>query len=367
MGTAPPPQAEVLHPARVVVGDACGVAHDEGADLVLDGEGDDLLGGLVLGLMDATAMAGFDPPQAGPVAAPAPRPALPRLRRAAGGRGLPCLLILEVQVALGAERPPRDQQPGALGDNGVGVDDAKVDPGHPTWVQVVVLDGDGGGDRQPQPPTVREQGDRADLLRRIWDRAGKANPQLGLALGDRQPYSPSFDSEPRVTEADRDQAAFAPREPGLFSLTAALGGLEPGVAVAAQHRPRADDRQLPERPRSGQLAAKLLVAGNWWSALLHALSVAVEQPRPHVPGRPQQPVAASGLPAGGPQSDRRGAEHQARIGAGLRHVEPMFDSVGLPVKACSPFCGQPTLNVRNGKPSIVGCAVQTANGPRWFR
>jgi hypothetical protein len=60
-----------------------------------------------------------------------------------------------VEVVLGADGSPRHQQACLLGDHGVGVDDAKVDSGHPIGVQVVVLlDGDGGGDRQPQPSTV---------------------------------------------------------------------------------------------------------------------------------------------------------------------------------------------------------------------
>jgi hypothetical protein len=37
---------------------------------VLDGEGDHLLGRLMLGLVDATAMASFDPPQASQMAPP---------------------------------------------------------------------------------------------------------------------------------------------------------------------------------------------------------------------------------------------------------------------------------------------------------
>jgi hypothetical protein len=74
------------------------------------------------------------------------------------------LLILQVQPVLGAERPPRHQQPRLLGDDRVGMDDAKVDPGHPTRIQVMALDRHRGGDRQPQPPTIGQQGDRPDLL-----------------------------------------------------------------------------------------------------------------------------------------------------------------------------------------------------------
>jgi hypothetical protein len=125
---------------------------------VLHGECDHLRGGLMLGLVDATAVAVLGTTNPRPVAAPAPRPALPGLGCAAGGLGLPCLLILEMQVTLGAERPARHQQPRLLGHHHVGVDDPEIHPGDPTRVQVVVLlDGDGGGDRQPQPPAIGQQ------------------------------------------------------------------------------------------------------------------------------------------------------------------------------------------------------------------
>jgi hypothetical protein len=106
VGAAPLPQPPVLHPARILLGNAVGVAHDEGPDLMLDGEGDDLLGGLMVGVVDAAAMASFGTPQAGSVAAPATRPALPRRGRPPGGLGLAVLLIGTVQVALGADGSP---------------------------------------------------------------------------------------------------------------------------------------------------------------------------------------------------------------------------------------------------------------------
>jgi hypothetical protein len=160
VGASPRPQPEVVHPTYIAVGDSLRVAHQQGADALLDGEGDDLLGGLVLGLVDAAAMPRLDPPQAGPVAAPPPGAALPRLRCASGGLGLPRLLIRKMQPVLGAERPPRHQQPRLLGGDRVGMDDPQVHPGHPTRIQVMVLDRHRGGDRQPQPPTISQQGDR---------------------------------------------------------------------------------------------------------------------------------------------------------------------------------------------------------------
>jgi hypothetical protein len=43
----------------------------------VDGEGDDLLGRLMMGVVDAAAMARLSAAQPGPVAAPAAGPALP--------------------------------------------------------------------------------------------------------------------------------------------------------------------------------------------------------------------------------------------------------------------------------------------------
>ena len=168
------------------------------------------------------------------------------------------------------------------------MNDAKVHPGHLPPIQVMLLDGDGGGVRQPQPPTIGQQRDRADLLGRIGQRAGQPHPQRRMALGDRQPHSLALDGEGAVVEADRDQGTLAPREPGILpARLVTLGGLEPGVAVALEHRPCAHRRQLPERARLGQLTAQRLVPGDWLLALLVALPVGIQQPGPDVPGRPQ--------------------------------------------------------------------------------
>jgi len=71
VGAAPLPQPPVLHPARILLGDALGIAHHEGSDAVLDGEGDHLLGGLMVGVVDAAAMASFGTPQVCSMALPA--------------------------------------------------------------------------------------------------------------------------------------------------------------------------------------------------------------------------------------------------------------------------------------------------------
>jgi hypothetical protein len=93
VGAAPPPHAEVLHSTGIPVGDALRIAHHQGAHLVLEGKGNDFLGGLVLGLVDTAAVAGLDPPHASPVAAPTPRPGLSPGWRSPGGLGLTGLLV----------------------------------------------------------------------------------------------------------------------------------------------------------------------------------------------------------------------------------------------------------------------------------
>jgi hypothetical protein len=154
VGAAPLLQPPVLHRTRILVCDPLRVAHQQGPDALLDGEGDDLLGGPMLGLVDAAAMAALHAPQAGSVASPAPRAALSRLGMAAGGVGLACLLILTVQVALGADGSPGHQQSHVLRHHGIRMDDPQIHPGDLPRVQVMLLDGDGSGDRQPQPSPI---------------------------------------------------------------------------------------------------------------------------------------------------------------------------------------------------------------------
>jgi hypothetical protein len=163
----------------------------------------------------------------------------------------------------------------------------------------MLFDGHGRSDGQPQPPTVMEQGDGADLLGRVGDGAGQPHPQLGAALGDRQPHPPAVQLEGAVVEADRDQGVLAAREAGLLSLTAAFGGLVPGVGVAAQHRPCPDDRELSEAAVAGELAAQGLVVADRRLVVLPAFPVVIQQPGPEVAGGAQQSVAAVGLVAGG--------------------------------------------------------------------
>jgi hypothetical protein len=148
------PQSKVLHPTHIPVGDPAKIANRQGADPLPDGEGDHLLRGLVLGLMDATTMARFDSALPDAMALPTPRPTLPRFRGMTSRVDLACLPVFEVEVALGAERPSRHQEPGLRGGDRVRMDDAKIDTGDPIGIEVLLLDRYGGGDRQPQSSAV---------------------------------------------------------------------------------------------------------------------------------------------------------------------------------------------------------------------
>ena len=164
VGAAPLPQPEVLHPSRIPFGDPAKIANHQGADPLSNGEGDHLLCRLVLGLVDATTMTCFDLALPGAMAPPTPRPTLSGFRGMTSCLCLACLPILEVEVVLGAERPPRYEESSVLGGHRVGMDDAKVDTGDPGRVEVLLLDRDGGGDGQPQSSAVGQQNDRSNLL-----------------------------------------------------------------------------------------------------------------------------------------------------------------------------------------------------------
>ena len=325
-------------------------------------EGDDLAGGLVVGPVDAAAVAGLGSLLGPPIAAPAARPALSGLRSAPGCSGLASLLVLEVQVALGPHRPPRHQQPGVLGHDRVRVDDAKVHPGDLIGVRVVLLNGHRGGDCEPQPACVVEQGHRPDLVGRVGQRAGQPHPQFGMALGDGQPDPPiSSKEEGAVVEPDRDQEAFAAREPGPLPTVVPAGGLEPGIGVPLQYRAGPDHRQLPEAASAGELAAEGLIADHGRVALLASIAVAVQEPGPHVAGRPEQPVAAVGLGGGGPQADAGGAVHHLRSGGADDHLELMFAHACGPVKTGRRLCGGASLNrPRSGQLNQPGQTLLTA-------
>jgi hypothetical protein len=64
-----------------------------------------------------------------------------------------------MKIVLSAQRSARHQQPRLLGRHRVGVDDPKIHPGDPIRVQVgILLDRDGGGDRQATAARHRPAG-----------------------------------------------------------------------------------------------------------------------------------------------------------------------------------------------------------------
>jgi hypothetical protein len=150
VGASPLSSAKVLLPARALAGDALGVADQQGANLVLYSKGDCLLGGFMLGLMDATAMARLHSPQAKPMTAPAPRSVLAKLGSSPCRLGGASLLVAQMQIAFGAKRPTRHQQPRLPDDHRQGMDNARVYRCHPARVQVVLVDGDSRGNCEPK-------------------------------------------------------------------------------------------------------------------------------------------------------------------------------------------------------------------------
>ena len=62
------------------------------------------------------------------------------------------------------------------------MDDAEVHPGYSAGIEMMLLDGDGGGHRQPQPPTIGQQCDCADLLGRVRQGAASRTHSAGWAL-----------------------------------------------------------------------------------------------------------------------------------------------------------------------------------------
>jgi hypothetical protein len=86
----------------------------------------------VLGLADPAPVPRLHQALRPAVPPPPPRPPLPRFRRAPGGGAAAGLGVVVVLAVLGADRPPRHQQPvGVWRGDRVGVDDAQVHPGHP--------------------------------------------------------------------------------------------------------------------------------------------------------------------------------------------------------------------------------------------
>jgi hypothetical protein len=106
--------------------------------------------------MDAATMFGLGLPSPRPVTAPSARALLPRLWAAARRPDLTRLVIAQMQVVLGTNRTAGDQQCRLLDDDRIGVDYAEVNPCHSIGVKVMLLNVDGGGNRQPQLTSLGE-------------------------------------------------------------------------------------------------------------------------------------------------------------------------------------------------------------------
>ena len=132
MADPPCASAVVVPPPGLRLQDAAGVADRQGADAVLNGPGDHLAGGFVLGLANPAAVPRLHHLLAAPVLAPPPRPALPGCGNPAGYRPAAGLGIPQVLVAFGTDRPPRHQQgPPARPGRRIRVNDPHIHPA--TW------------------------------------------------------------------------------------------------------------------------------------------------------------------------------------------------------------------------------------------
>jgi len=149
MDAAPLSQPEVLRTTDVTVSDAPQIADHQGAGPLFDHEGNHLLGRLVVGLMDATTVTSVQLTLPRSVSAPAARASLPALRCLAGCSDLASLAIAQVQIVVGADGAPRNQQSCLLSHDGVGMNDAEINPGHMLWVEIELLNRDRGGNVQP--------------------------------------------------------------------------------------------------------------------------------------------------------------------------------------------------------------------------
>ena len=325
----PVPHPLVMPAVGIQVQDAARVPDRQGADLVVDGPGDDVFGGLVAGLPDPPGVPGLRRPLAAPVLPPPPRPPLTGPGSAGRGGPSPALAVTQVLAVFRADGPAGDQQPlPARPRHGVGVDDAQVHPGHPGPIRGlpgrVDRDGHLGGHVQVQPAGVEAEGHRPDLVPRVRDVPVQPDDQRRAAPGDRDPQPPPVQGERARIPADRDQAPPPARVAGgLVAVLAAPGRGEPGVAVAAQHRPRPGGIQFAERAGAagGQFPAQLPVPGQRRVLPAAAPGGQFQDAAPHVARRPQQPEHPVPLAPGQPQPAPRGAvDHPRRISVTLsRH------------------------------------------------
>jgi hypothetical protein len=328
----PVPGPLIVMPPRVLVQDAARVADRQRPDPVLHRPRHDGLGGLMLGLPDPPQVPGLSVPLPALVPPPAARPALPRPGGAAGRGPGAALAVAQVLPALGADGPSGDQQPLISGaGDGVGVDDAQVHARDPRGVGPGSLrvgrHGDLGGHVQVQAAGVEPEGHRPDLTGSVGHVPVQANQQRRAPSGGREAQHPPVQGERARVPADGHKAAPPPREPRRgVPRPAPRGGREPGVGVAAQHRPGPDAVELAEgaRPRRRQFPAQFLVARQRGALAAAPPPVQLQHGAPHIARRPQQPEQPVPLGAGHPQPAPGGPVHRRRrIPLTFSRHEPM--------------------------------------------
>lgn len=189
---------------------------------------------------------------------------------------------MQVQPALGADRSTGHQHPGLLGHDGIRMNDAEINPGYSTAIQIVLRTWHDRRDREPQQASFREQRDGADLLCWVRDGSSQSDPELRTPLGHWQTHPLSVQLEDTVVEAHRNQGAFAPWEPGILASSPTLGRLKPGAGITPHYRSGSDSGQLTEAASASEFLAQCLVADDRWPTLVLALPVGVDEPRPDV-------------------------------------------------------------------------------------
>ena len=324
MGAAPGVRhPAILDAAGLPLGDALGVADDEGADVVALRPGDHGPGRLVVGLADSATVAGLGSTLGGSKLSPTPRPPLTAPRGFPGHLSLPNLGVGEVQALLGPDRPSRDEQGMGRSGDGEGVDDPGVDPGHL---------GTGarchrhlGRDVEDQAPGVAEQGDRADLIGGVGEGSGQAQPQPGDHTGHRQSHPAVLELEGPLVVAQRHQVSAASRVAAPLATAFPFGRLHAGVGVAAQDRAQRRSRELADA-HPGGFPAELLVGEEGLCPPPKANRIQLDQGGPDVAPGPEQSEAAPALGRGEAQGDPSGAVDDGRaIGWALaRHVRTLL-------------------------------------------
>ena len=248
VGAAPLAQPQVMRCTRVVLRDAFGVADDQGADVAVDRPRHHLPGRLMMRVADTPAMPRLLLALAGAQLAPPATPTLSPLPRFAAEVFAALAGIVQVHAGFGADRPPGHHQRLILARNGEGVDDPQIDTCEPLRIQIVVFDGEFGGDVQPQPTRLTDEGDRPDLLDLVRHVAGQPHPQRRAAASRRDPHPSPIDAEGAVIRAAGSRRAGDPAMTARILSPLGFIELQRGnPAGALEHVERAIHRELEDR------------------------------------------------------------------------------------------------------------------------